>query len=85
MTYEEKENLSRRFDVCVNRLTLADVGSAVEIIGRIGPNDPESGHEMADRLFVVVLMYIADGGENARGYAKEALKADALNFPRWCA
>lgn len=53
------------------------------IAGEAG--DPEIAHSEQDRLDFAVLSAIAQGSPNAVELATEALKADEIDFPRWCA
>ena len=47
--------------------------------------DPEEAHFHLDGLYVVTLKLIAKGVDNPEELAKEALKAEKIDFPRWCA
>lgn len=48
-------------------------------------DDPEEAHMLEDALYVEVLHAIANGAENAAELAREALKAEEVDFPRWYA
>lgn len=45
--------------------------------------DPEVAHTLEDDLYLMVLMAIADGVDNAQELATEALKASCIEFMRW--
>ena len=49
--------------------------------------DPEMAHGNEDHLFSVVLRAIADGAAciDPQECAQEAIKAEAIDFPRWMA
>jgi hypothetical protein len=48
--------------------------------------DPEAAHGAEDSLYQSLLEAIADGQvENPAEAAKEALYAQNIEFPRWCA
>jgi hypothetical protein len=62
-----------------------DVRARVQAIARVAERSPELAHGRQDDLWLSVLQAIADGAENPRELAAEAIKADDVNFPRWYA
>ncbi len=65
-------------------IKLATVRQSVGKIRRLKA-DPESAHSEQDRLYLAVLKTIAEGVENPAELAREAIKAEKINFPRWMA
>jgi hypothetical protein len=47
--------------------------------------DPEEAHGLEDALWSDVLRAIAEGAENPRELAAEALTTEDIAFPRWYA
>jgi hypothetical protein len=67
-------------------MTVEDVKARVEEIKVIGNGDPEVAHSKEDVLYKQVLWEISKINKGLAGdLAYEALKADELDFPRWCA
>lgn len=67
-------------------MTLRQVRLRVEDIERKARTDPEAAHVEEDRLYTDLLLWIARGKcEAPATYAREALKAGAIEFPRWLA
>lgn len=65
-------------------MTIEQVKMVVkQIEGEMGDNEAAHGDE--DRLYVAVLEAIADGSPDAQELAKEALKANKLEYDRWYA
>lgn len=49
-------------------------------------SDPEAAHSLEDGLYLKVLQEIADTGDRrSASFAREALQASHLDFPRWAA
>lgn len=49
-------------------------------------NDPEHAHLLEDDLYVDVIKSFASSPDpNTREKARAALRAHAIEFPRWCA
>lgn len=67
-------------------MDLKEINLRIEKIKRVlhERSDNERAHLYEDQLYVDVLGAIADGEcENPAEYAREALKADDINFARW--
>jgi len=48
--------------------------------------DPETAHGLEDDLYLQLIQYIAETAPLPWSLlAQEALKSEALDFPRWCA
>jgi hypothetical protein len=68
----------------IELLTVEWINDRVATIAKVS-GDPEAAHSMEDGLYLTTLQAIASGAPNAAELAAAALKADALDFPRWCA
>ena len=66
-------------------MTIEEVQNCVQDIASIA-GDPEDQHELEDKLHVDVLKQVAASGDQIlSALAKEALKTQDIDFPRWCA
>ena len=66
-------------------MTIDEVREAVDHIAGI-THDAEAAHSLEDRLYSALLSSIADGTcDDPQACASEALRAAAVDFPRWCA
>jgi hypothetical protein len=63
-------------------MTINDIRLAVQKI-RECADDDEMAHSKEDDLYIAVLKAIADGKAGPR-HAAEALKAQAIDFARYC-
>jgi hypothetical protein len=63
------------------------VETVVRLVEKIRKDawDAENAHSQEDDLYDRVLRAVARGDENARALAREALKTNDIDFPRWCA
>lgn len=62
--------------------TADDYRAALE---RIGVDDPETGHTLADDLAFAVLDAIANGHPDPQQLAQATRTVLSADFPRWCA
>lgn len=68
-------------------ITTSDVRSAINTISNL-TNDPEAAHARTDDLYLHVLEACASGKltkQQMIDVAAEAVKAQLIKFPRWCA
>ncbi len=66
--------------------TLINVSALMHDVERINEDDPEAAHSYEDRARFLALDWIAaNGDEQSQRLATEALRSQALSFPRWCA
>jgi hypothetical protein len=66
-------------------MTIDDINKRIEDIESIGYGDPEQSHVLEDRLFLEVLVEIANGAKNSQELAMAVIKTTAIDFPRWYA
>lgn len=66
-------------------VTAAWVRNEIAAIAELDAHDPEAGHGRQDEMLLKVLRHIADGGQDARELAAEALRVADHNPERWCA
>lgn len=66
-------------------MTPEQVREQVEHIRVNAHIDPEARHCEQDTVYIDVLQAIADGADNPRELAAEAVKIDDIDFPRWYA
>lgn len=64
-------------------MKINEIRKRIKNISNISGDD-EAAHSLEDRLRHDVLKAIADGAENAKELAIEALKTSEINFARWC-
>ena len=66
-------------------MTIEEVQNRVQDIASTA-GDPEDQHELEDKLHVDVLKQVASSGDPILSrIAKEALKTQDIDFPRWYA
>jgi hypothetical protein len=65
-------------------ITLKEVRIRIRAI-RSASGDAEVQHSIMGTLYVDTLKAIADGHKNPKRLASEALEAQKIPFPRWCA
>ena len=65
-------------------MTPADVVTAVLHIAEIRGDD-EAAHSAEDDLYLAVLREIANGHDDPRALALNAIEASEIGFSRWCA
>jgi hypothetical protein len=66
-------------------ITAEEVRATVERIKTAGDRDPEMSHVDQDWLYVAILRAVAEGRDNTRTMAREALEIEELGFRRWYA
>lgn len=66
-------------------MTPEQVREQVDHIRSNAHSDPEARHCEQDTVYIDVLRAIADGADNPRDLAKEAVKIDDIDFVRWYA
>ena len=74
-------------DTVVSLRTIKEVRKTVKAIRKLGKVDPEKAHVMEDELYLSFIRSVAFDGccDRVNEMAKEVLKADDIEFPRWCA
>lgn len=65
-------------------MTVDDIRRELEEIEACSGDD-ESAHSKEDGLWESVLCAIADGADDPRALAREALRSLDIKFDRWCA
>lgn len=61
------------------------IGDVIRAVKRIEgvKEDSEFAHELEARLWREVLIAISKGADNPDRLAKEALRSEEIDFPRW--
>lgn len=66
-------------------MDIKNVKQTVQEIVNLSNDDPEMAHEKEDDLYLAVLGQVIAGNHQSKEMAKEALKTQMIDFPRWCA